>query len=137
MPDIAPLLGADQQEAAEDQETRTWGMILHLSSLLGLITGIGVIAPIVIWMVKRDVMPGIDPHGKAALNWLISCVIYGTVLVVISVILIVATFGIAAFLLIPVWLLLGLAGVACPIFAGMKANNGIVWDYPLTIRFVK
>jgi len=29
-----------------------------------------------------------------------------------------------------------LASVAFPIIAGIKANNGKVWSYPFTIRFL-
>ena len=32
---------------------------------------------------------------------------------------------------------LGVCGVVFPIIAGIKANNGEVWKYPLTISFLK
>lgn len=32
---------------------------------------------------------------------------------------------------------LGLIGIAFPIIAGIKANNGEFWRYPLILRLVK
>jgi len=137
MPQIAGLLGED--EVLEmNQDTRTWAMWLHLSALLGLFTGgLGYIAPIVIWMIKKDDLPGVEPHGKAVLNALLTSLIYSLIGGVLALLLVLVTFGIAALLLIPLGLLLAGLSIAVPIIGGMKANNGILWHYPLSIRFIK
>lgn len=96
--------------------------------LLGFVVPLaGLVAPIVIWQVKKTDMPAIDEHGKNATNWIISAVIYG----IISTILVFVIIGV--FLLIA----LGILSIIFPIIAGVKANNGETWKYPLTITFIK
>lgn len=111
---------------SSELETRQWAMFLHLSLLAGLLVpGAGFVLPIVLWQIKKDELPGIDAHGKVVANWLISALIYG-----------VAS-GILCFLLvgIPLLAILGLLSLIFPIIGGIKANEGIVWKYPLSIRF--
>ncbi len=103
----------------------TWAMILHLSMLLGPTTLIGYVAPIVIWQIKKNTMPEIDAHGRAAANWIISSLIYGAVCVVLF-------FFLIGF---PLAILLAVLGIVFPIIAGIKASDGEVWNYPLSIRF--
>jgi uncharacterized Tic20 family protein len=116
--------------AAESQEaqTRRWACLLHLSILSGFVIPIaGLAVPILIWQLKKDTLPGIDVHGKNALNWIISKIIYA----VVCVLLIFAIIG------IPLLVALGVAAIVFPIIAGIKANNGQVWKYPLAISFLK
>ena len=52
-------------------------MVLHLSQLLDFVSGIGgFIVPLIIWLVKRDEIYGMDYNGKAVLNFRISMFIY-------------------------------------------------------------
>lgn len=111
-----------------DQQTRQWAMFLHFSQFAGYVIPLaGLIAPILIWQMKKNEMPEIDAHGKVVLNWMLSAVIYA----VASIVLI--------FVLIGIPLLLALAAVAIifPIVGGIKANNGELWKYPLSIPFFK
>ena len=111
-----------------DQDTKTWAMLLHLSILTNfVIPGAGFIAPIVIWQLKKDQMPEIDAHGKSATNFIISMLIYAAVSVVLM-------FLFVGFLLVPV---LAIIGIVFPIIAGIKANNGELWQYPLTLQLIK
>ena len=113
---------------SSDQQTRLWGMILHLSQLAGFAVPIaGFVAPIVIWQIKKAEMPALDEHGKMIANWIISELIYG----VAGVILIVVLIG------LPILMALGAVAIAFPIIGGVKANNGELWKYPLTIKLIK
>lgn len=38
---------------------------------------------------------------------------------------------------IPLLILLGVIGIIFPIIGGIKANNGEVWKYPLSISFLE
>jgi len=61
----------------DDEETRQWAAILHFSLFSGIIIPLGgLIVPIVIWQLKKADLPGIDPHGKVVVNWIISSSIY-------------------------------------------------------------
>jgi uncharacterized protein len=109
-------------------QTRQWGLFLHLSLLAGFIVPLaGLITPIVIWQLKKNELPDLDVHGKNIVNWIISDLIY----MAIGYLLMFVLIG------IPVLIALGIISVIFPIIGGIKANNGEVWRYPLTIRFVK
>lgn len=111
-----------------DRDFRMWAMFLHLSVLLGMtaVPLLGLVVPIVIWQVKKDEFPELDVHGRNVANWLISALIYGA----ISFLLCLVFIGFP--LLVALWLV----SIIFPLIAGLKANNGIVWDYPLSFRFV-
>ena len=130
----AKLLRDDGNDYAEgpldaeslEEQSRFWGMLLHLSMLAGYVSaGAGFIAPIVIWQIKKDELPEIDEHGRNATNWLISKLIYFAIFLPLCLV------GIG----VPLLILLGILGVVFPIVAAIKANNGEVWRYPLSIPF--
>ena len=109
-------------------EQKQTGLFLHLSQLLNFIIPFaGVIAPIVIWQMKKDRIPALDAHGKMIVNWMISALIYSVISFVLSFVLI----GFLGFIA------LAIVGVAFPIIGAIKANNGEFWEYPLTIKFLK
>jgi len=109
------------------RETDQWGMFLHLSTFLGYIVPLaGLIAPVVIWQVKKTDLPGLDQHGRNAVNFIISLFIYSIVSLLLTFVLI----G------IPMLLALSVVAVVFPIIAAVKASNGEVWRYPMSIPFV-
>jgi len=115
--------------ALQTADEKQMGLLLHLSQLANILFfGVGILAPVLIWQLNKDKMPALDAHGKMVTNWMISSIIYG----VMSIILIFVFFiG-----LIPLFGLM-IAGIAFPIIGGIKANNGELWEYPLTIKFLK
>jgi uncharacterized Tic20 family protein len=103
-------------------------MFLHLSVLAGFLIPLGgLVVPIAIWQMKKDQLPLLDAHGRNAMNWIISEVIYWTISFVLAFILI----G------LPMLGILGLLSIIFPVIAAVKANNGVVWKYPLAIPFLK
>lgn len=107
---------------------RTLEVLVHLLGLAGF-TGIpfmNVIAPLILWLWKRETDPAVDAHGKEALNFQISMAIY----TIISVILI---FAIVGFFLLGIVLVLNLIFT---IMAAVKASRGEFYRYPLSIRFL-
>ena len=110
----------------KDRQTREWAMILHFSQLAGLVIPVaGWLAPILIWQLKKQDLPGLDEHGKIVANWLISALIY----LAICIVLILAIVG------IPLLIALGILSIVYPIVGGIKANNGETWKYPLSFDF--
>ena len=108
------------------KEERNWALFAHLSSLLGII-GIplgNIIAPLIIWQIRKDDMPFAADCAKESLNFGITLIIYG-------LILFITVIGMPLlFILIPI-------GVIFPIIAGVKANEGKFYRYPWIVRFVK
>ncbi len=113
---------------------RQWAMWCHLSALAGLIVPFGnFIGPLIIWQVKRNELPALDPHGKAAMNFQLSVLIYEIGLVLVGLV------GFLCLAWIPVLLALlalHLAAIILPVLAGIKANEGTVFTYPLTLRLI-
>ena len=45
-------------------------MVTHLSQLLDLVTGFGgLIVPVVLWLTQKELVIGMDEHGKAIVNF--------------------------------------------------------------------
>ncbi len=117
-----------QPSSLQTPEQKQMGMFLHLSQLAGLVVPVaGLVIPIVLWQTQKEKMPGLDAHGKMITNWIISSIIYLFVSAILSIILI-GLLGIFAVVIM---------GIVFPIIGGLKANNGELWEYPLTIKFLK
>ena len=85
------------------------------------------IPPLVIWLAKRDESPELDAHGKEAVNFQISMLIYNAVAAVFCLILI-------GFVLLAVlWVL----NAVLVIVAAIQASDGKFYRYPMTIRFIQ
>ena len=110
-------------------------MLCHLGGLTGYVAnGLGsIVVPLIVWIIKKDEIPEVDRHGKEALNFNISIVIYALALGVVTFV----TFGIAAIVTIPLMLALVIFHFVCVIVAAIKANNGEEYQYPLCLRLVK
>ena len=109
-------------------EQKQMGLFLHLSQFANVIFfPLGIIAPLVIWQTQKDKMPALEAHGKMVMNWMISATIYAFASFILMFVLI-------GFLTI---LAVALMGIVFPIIGAIKANNGELWEYPLTIKFLK
>lgn len=103
-------------------------MFIHFSIFAGFVIPFaGLVLPIVLWQLKKDEFPSVDAHGKVVVNWLISAIIYMLVCLVL-VLIIIGWFGLVA---------ISVATLVFAIVGGIKANEGVVWEYPLSIRFLK
>jgi len=109
--------------------TRTWLILCHASALLGLFFHFlgHIFGPLIVWMVKRAESPEIDAHGKESLNFQLSMLIYDVVAFILCFVLI----G------IPILVLLWILNTIFVIIASVKASEGELYRYPLTIRFIK
>ena len=129
-PGQAPYGGAPRPGVvplAPDQE-RTWGLLAHLSAFAGsLVGGLTPLGPLVVMLSMGERSAFVRRHAVEALNFNISFLIYGLG----SFLLVFVLIG---FVLLP---LLVVAWVVLVIVAGVKANQGEDYRYPLTIRMVR
>ncbi len=110
-----------------DSEARNFSIFAHLGGFAGYFIPFGnILAPLVVWILKRDEQPFVDHHGREALNFQISITIYA----IVSGLLILVLVGI---LLLPLVLLFD---VIMMIVAAVKASNGEHFRYPLSLRLV-
>ena len=121
-----------QQRDNHNQPTRderTWGMLCHFSALL-IFIGIpfsNILAPLIIWLIKKEEMPFVEDQGKEVLNFQISMTIY----LICSAILIVILIG------IPILIALGIFDFIITIIAAISANDGKSYRYPINLRLIK
>lgn len=100
---------------------------MHFAQFSGLVIPFGsIIAPLILWAMKRNISGQIDEQGKEILNFQISFAIWS----VISFVLIFFLIGI---LVMPIVLVTELILVIVGI---VKASNLQPYRYPLTIRFI-
>jgi len=107
------------------KDERMWGMICHLAALAGFV-GIplgNVLGPLIVWLIKREEFPLVADQGKESLNFQISMTIYGVICIPLMFVVIGFLLGLA----------LLIADVVFIIIAAMKANEGALYRYPLTI----
>lgn len=110
------------------KEIRTWAMLTHFSALLGLLVQLpaaGLIAPLVLWLLKREEHPFLNDQGKEAVNFHITMALLQ--------VLGVATWCVGGFVLN---ILAFFVGLIFSIVAGVKANDGVTYRYPLTLRLI-
>ncbi|MHC4154490.1 MAG: DUF4870 domain-containing protein [Planctomycetota bacterium] len=111
------------------KDSKMWAMFCHLAGLARFapIPFAGIIAPLILWQVKKDEHPFVDYNGKEAVNFQISVAIY-------LVAAILLCFVVIGFFLVPAVVVFNIVFL---IIAAVKANNGEHYEYPLTIRFIK
>src|ERR1700722_11771751 len=97
-------------------------VLAMLSHLLAIIGGLGLFAPLIIWLVKKD-----DPNAafvtenaKESLNFQITVIILAVICVVLALVLI----GILL-----LWAL-GIANMVLVIIASIRSNEGKIYRYP-------
>jgi uncharacterized Tic20 family protein len=109
-----------QYEMSND--ARNMALLCHL---LAIFTGF--LAPLIIWLIKKDNIPFVDRHGKEALNFQL------TVLIAFVVSGILSFICIGVLLAIAVWVV----DIVFCIIATVMASKGEEYRYPLSIRFIK
>jgi uncharacterized protein len=111
-----------------------WAMWCHMSALAGLIVPFGnLIGPLIIWQMKRSEFPSVEEHGKESLNFQLSILIY---LLGGGIAAFVLSFFCIGFLLLPILGVVWLGSIVLAIIGGIKANDGILYRYPLTLRLI-
>ncbi|HET6531742.1 MAG TPA: DUF4870 domain-containing protein [Actinoplanes sp.] len=105
-------------------DEKTWALIAHFGGIV-----VGFIAPLVTLLAKGNESPTVRAHSVEALNFQIT---WG-ILTIVATILGVCTFGILFFLPMITWVVV----IVFSIIAGMKANEGTLYRYPMTWRLVK
>lgn len=110
------------------REARQWAMFCHLSAFFGVIFPFGnLLGPLILWQLKRESDPFIDAQGKEALNFQITVAIAALV----STLLMVIVIG------FPLLLLVFVGALVLTIIGGIKANEGLDYRYPFTLRLLK
>ncbi|MDR4948255.1 DUF4870 domain-containing protein [Neobacillus cucumis] len=86
-----------------------------------------IIAPLIIWLLKKEESSFINFHGKEYFNFFISYFVYSVVA------------GILTFVIIGIFLLwaIGIAALIFSIIAAIKAYEGQEYHFPWIFRLIK
>lgn len=128
-----------------EQQVRTWSMLCHLSALASLLIPFGnILGPLIVWQIKKNELPEITVHAKESLNFQLTILLIS----IIFSIFLVDSIGYWALMQNPMSMLVSGIGLALMlatiklislvlvIMAGIKANNGELYNYP-SIRFLR
>lgn len=121
-------------------------LLIHLSAFLGYLFPFGgVVGPLVIWESKKRESDFLDKNGKEAINFNLSFLLY-TFVLGISILpfafrsIFSEIHHIDLFGMISMGSIIGVLAMikfVLIILAAIKANQGEVYKYPLTIKFIK
>jgi uncharacterized Tic20 family protein len=83
-----------------------------------------ILAPLIIYLIKKDESKFVTEHAKESLNFqiTIAIIVFGLIITLIGILL--------------VWLV-ALAALIFVILAAIKASEGKIYRYPFNIRFIK
>ena len=104
------------------QDEKTLGIVMHVLCLVGF----PILGPLVIWLIKKDSSRYLDQQGRELLNFQISYFIYALISFVLCFI----------FIGIPLLVIIGVASIVLTIIGIVKAAEGGVYRFPLTIRLL-
>jgi uncharacterized Tic20 family protein len=127
--ETSPSSSLPPANVAAIANVRTWSAFCHASALLGVFLHFPghLLGPLILWLIKRDQSPEIDAHGKEAVNFQISMLIYNAVAAVFCLVLVGFVF------LAVLWVL----NAIFVIIAAIQASDGKFYRYPMTIRFIQ
>ncbi|MEO1129674.1 MAG: DUF4870 domain-containing protein, partial [Planctomycetota bacterium] len=135
---------------ATPADERTYTTFIHLMGLLSFVVDfasgiVSLLGTVIMWRIKSGESEFLDDHGREAVNFQITMLIYAVggaiAATIIGVIFSIVTLGVGVALM-PLWYL-ALAGflivlrlVGC-IRGAIAANRGEYYRYPMTIRILK
>jgi uncharacterized protein len=100
-------------------DEKTLAILAHILTFVAAI-----LAPLIIYLIKKDESPFVTYHAKESLNFQITVliIVFGLMITIIGIFLI--------------WIV-GLAALAFVIIATIKASEGKLYRYPFSIRLIK
>jgi uncharacterized Tic20 family protein len=117
-----------RDEPITEKEERQWAMFAHIGTFSSMFVPLGnIIAPIVIWQMKKHESDFVVEQAKESLNFQITLMIYSLISLLLCIIII-------GFFLIFALVIFGLIMI---IIGGIKANEGEDFRYPMTLRLLK
>jgi uncharacterized Tic20 family protein len=118
-------------ETEPSKEARTWAMASHLLPLTGFLIPavpiLNIVAPLVLWLIKKDELPFLNDQGKEVLNFQItlSLLLFACLMTFWLIIPIVIAF------------IACIASLIFMIIGAIQANDGKAYRYPFSLRLIK
>jgi uncharacterized Tic20 family protein len=123
MTDQNTFLGTEEPTLlTPTSDEKTMAILAHILTIFA-----GFIAPLVVYLVKKDESAYVAAHAKESLNFQLTLLIAYLICIVLMVVLI----GILL-----IWVVM-IANLVLVIMATIKASEGKLYKYPFSIKFVK
>lgn len=142
MPGINAEHHAPYVDPHAKEDERTYALFTHVVGMLGLLDHmfLGLIGTIILWRIKAKRSPFLDDHGREAVNFQLSLLIYliagGIMLGIFTAI----TLGIGLVLTLPIGAIglvfLYVLRLVGGIRGAMFAARGQYYRYPMTLRLI-
>lgn len=122
-PSVPPAGGASEED-------RTLALLVHLSGIL-----FNFLVPLIVWLVNKDnaAKAFLNDQSKEALNFNITLLVVYIGLTILTII----SFGILGLLTGPLMMLLWVVSIVFYVIAGIAAQKGERYRYPLAWRLIK
>lgn len=104
------------------EDDKLFAMLIYLLSFF-----LPIVAPLIIWLLKRDDSSFVDYHGKEYFNFFISITVYG----IISGILVILLIGILLLII------LGIGTIILTIVAAVRSFQGERYRFPFIFRLIQ
>ncbi len=103
----------------------------HASALVTTFTVVGIVIPLLIWLLQKDKSRFIEFQAKQALFYQSIVLIISFVLGIATFIISLITLGLGAVIMVPLLLLFGLAAIIYGLYAAYKTYEGEDFKYYL------
>jgi uncharacterized Tic20 family protein len=123
MDNQSSFLGTEEQPAdLPTSDEKTMAILSHILTLV-----CGFIAPLIIFIIKKDESKFVSDHARESLNFQITLFI-GYVIGIITTIILIGVF---------ILIFLGIAHLILVIVATIRASEGKIYRYPFNLRLIK
>ncbi|MBN2132937.1 MAG: DUF4870 domain-containing protein [Sedimentisphaerales bacterium] len=116
-----PVEDETARQPEMSREARNMAMLCHLLGIIGFF------APLMIWLIEREKHRFVDEHGRQAMNYQVSLLLYYLVSTLLAP-LIIGLFMLGV---------LTVLHIVLAIIAAVQAGQGKLWRYPIAISFLK
>ncbi|MEM7601868.1 MAG: DUF4870 domain-containing protein [Verrucomicrobiota bacterium] len=120
------------EAASPERYERNWAVAAHLASVAGWV-GIPfghILAPLVVWLIKKDESEFVRGQAIESLNFQISMTIYALVAGA------VAATVIGLVVAIPAIIVIAIGDVIYTLVGAIRVSEGVAYRYPWTIRLI-
>jgi len=116
-------MNADESLYRPGSDDRILAMLSHI---LAIVPGVGILGPLVIYLVKKDDSPFVAAHARESLNFQITIILGYIIWAILIVVLI-------GFFMLAVWSILNTVLV---IVATIRASEEKMYRYPFSLRLI-
>ena len=114
-------MAEDEPINTPNSDERTLAILSHI---LAILPGVGILGPLVIYLVKKNDSPFVAANAKESLNFQLT-------IILLYIILLITLIGVLLF-----WVV-GILNIILVIVATIKASENRIYRYPISMRLIR